>query len=157
MGTDRPSEDRNGKRGEQERTGPDRLRLGTERTGFPLIWTGPDQTGPDRSGPDRTGPDWTGPDRTGPDRTGPACGLEWNGPVLCRTVAYLDQNGPGLTRPDRTELDRTRPDRTRLAAAWNGRDRFYTERLLIWTATDRIGPDLLQLGTDQPGFMRNGT
>ena len=33
-GTHEPSEDRNGDRGDPERTGADRLRLGTERTGF---------------------------------------------------------------------------------------------------------------------------
>ena len=36
-------------------------------------------------------------------------------------------------------------------------DRFYAERKLSWTAMDRIGPDRLQLGTEQTGFMRNGT
>ena len=69
----------------------------------------------------------------------------------------MDQIGLDRTRPDWTRLDWTGPDRTGLAAAWNRMDRFYAERQLIWTATDRLGPDWLQLGTEQIGFMRNNT
>ena len=88
-------------------TGPAAAWNGTHRLYVErrLIWTRPDRTGLER----------TGPDRTGPDLTGPACNLERNGPVLCRTVAHLDQNRLDLTRPDWTG-----PDRTRLDRLWHG-------------------------------------
>ena len=41
--------------------------------------------------------------------------------------------------------------------AWNGTDRFLAECQLIWTATDPIGLDRLQLGMEQTCFTRNGT
>ena len=151
--TDQPSKDRNSERGEPERTGTDRLLLGTKRTGFTRSGS---SLGPDQTGLARTRPDWTGPTRPGPDWTGPACGLGRTGPVLCTTVAYLDQNRPDLTRPDHTGPGQTRPDRTRPPAAWNGMHHSCVERQLIWTATDQIRPDQLQLGTEQTDFMRNG-
>ena len=62
-------------------------------------------------------------------------------------------NGPTFQGPER-RARRSGTDGTGPGTAWNGTDRLYAERRLIWTRLDRTGPD--RTGPDRTGLDRTG-